>query len=314
MRRSSLGSLQVSVVGLGCNNFGRALDRSASAAVVATALEAGINVFDVADNYGEGKAESYLGAALGEHSDQVVITTKFGMPVPGVSEGGARPDYLRSALERSLGQLGRDHIDLYLLHRPDPEVPVEDVLAELNRQVDAGKVREIGCSNFDSVQLGEAMAAPGPEGTRPFLANQVEYSLLHRHPETEGLADLCEREGVALLPFYPLASGLLTGKARPGQIPEGRLQMERYQRFLTAENYAIVESLREFSAERGVTMVQVAIGWLLAQATVPFVAAGATRPEQVVANAAAAEWQPSSDDLRLLDQLTRPGSGRGGGS
>jgi aryl-alcohol dehydrogenase-like predicted oxidoreductase len=307
VRTARLGSLEVSVVGLGCNNFGRALDQAGARDVVHAALEAGINVFDSSDNYGEGRSESYLAAALGEHRDRVVIATKFGMPISGIPDsGGAQPGYIRKAIERSLDQLGTDYIDLYQLHRPDPEVPIEDTLVELNALVDEGKVREIACSNLDAEQLSESAGVARTQGLRPFLANQIQYSLLHRAPESDGSVDLCEREQIALLPYYPLASGMLTGKARLGQPIEGRLQMERYQGFLTESNFEVVEGLRGFASERGISMVQVALGWLLAQPTVPFVTAGATKPDQVNANVAAADWIPSTEDLEELDRITDP--------
>jgi len=307
MRTGRLGSLEVSVIGLGCNNFGRALDRAASRVAVDAALDAGINIFDASDNYGEGRAESYLGAALGDRRHQVVIATKFGMPVSGIPDsGGARPDYIRRAIDRSLGELGTDYIDLYQLHRPDPEVPIEDTLIELDALVEQGKVREVACSNLEADQLSEAAAVAREKGLRSFLANQVEYSLLHRTPETNGLVEVCEREQVALLPYYPLASGMLTGKARRGQPLEGRLQMDRYQGYLTDSNFDIVEALRAFASERGVTIVQVALGWLLAQPTVPFVTAGATKPDQIKANVAAADWTPSDADVAELNQITDP--------
>lgn len=307
MRTARLGSLEVSVVGLGCNNFGRALDQAGARAVVDQALDAGITVFDTSDNYGDGQSESFLRAALGNRRDQVVIATKFGMPVSGVPDsGGAAPGYMRRAVERSLDQLGTDYIDLYQLHRPDPEVPIGDTIAEMNALVDEGKVREVGCSNLDAEQLSESAEIARTHGLRPFLANQIQYSLLHRAPELDGSIEVCERDNVALLPYYPLASGMLTGKARRGQPIEGRLQMERYQGFLTDSNFEVVEALRGFAAEREVTMVQVALGWLLAQTTVPFVTAGATKPEQVTANAAAATWSPSAGDLAALGEITRP--------
>jgi aryl-alcohol dehydrogenase-like predicted oxidoreductase len=300
-----LGSLEVSVVGLGCNNFGRVLDQPGSAVVVDAALAAGINVFDVSDNYGEGRAESYLGAALGSHRDEVVIATKFGMAVAGTSDsGGARPEYIRRAIDRSLNQLGTDYIDLYQLHRLDPAVPIEDVLGELDGLVRQGKVREIACSNLDAEQLRAAVVAARERNLIPFLADQVEYSLIARSAERDGLIEVCRTEGIALLPYYPLASGMLTGKAHRDQPLEGRLQMERYKGFLTDANFDVVESLRTYAGQRGLTMVQVALGWLLAQPVVPFVTPGATRPDQVLDNVAGADWTPSREDLMELDRLT----------
>jgi aryl-alcohol dehydrogenase-like predicted oxidoreductase len=304
MKTSWIGDLEVSVIGLGCNNFGRALDKSGSAAVVEAALEVGINHFDTASNYGEGQSESFLGAALGGRRDDVVVATKVGVPIPGwEGSGGAAPDYVRQVLERSLGELGTDYVDVYMVHFPDPKTPIEDTLAVMSAMVDEGKVRQIGCSNFDPAQLTEALAVSAERGWPPFVCDQVEYSMLRREPEKNGLADLCLREGVALLPYYPLANGLLTGKTKRGREPQGRLKMDRYQEYLTDENFDVAEAVDGFATERGLSMVQVALGWLLAQEAVPAVTAGATSPEQVRSNAQAADWEPSSEDLEALNTI-----------
>jgi aryl-alcohol dehydrogenase-like predicted oxidoreductase len=304
MRTTHIGSLEVSVIGLGCNNFGRALDARQSAAVVQAALEAGINHFDTASNYGEGQSESFLGAALGDRRDEVVIATKVGVAIPGwEGSGGASPTYIRQVLERSLTALGTDHVDVYMIHFPDPKTPIEDTLEVLADLVEEGKAREIGCSNFEPTQLTEALEVSKANRWPAFVCDQVHYSMVHREPETNGLAELCVETGVALLPYYPLASGLLTGKTRRGAEPEGRLKMDRYQEFLTEENFDRVEGLERFATERGVTMVQVALGWLLAQNPVPAVTAGATSPEQVTANAAAADWEPTAEDMATLSAL-----------
>lgn len=305
MRTAQIGTLEVSVVGLGCNNFGRALDERGSAEVVHAALETGVNFFDTSSNYGEGRSERYLGMALGSRRTEAVIITKFGMPVSGVPDsGGARPEYIRRAVERSLSELGTDYIDLYMLHRPDPVTPIDDTLAELNRLVEAGTVREIGCSNFDADQLAEALEFTRQSNGRGFIANQIEYSLLHRDPELNGAKSLSASSEVALLPYYPLANGLLTGKLRRGEEPQGRLGMDRYQDYLSARNFDVVDQLRVFAEERELAMVQVAIGWLLAQSEIPSVTPGATRIEQVLANVAAADWEPTPDDLAILDSIT----------
>lgn len=304
MRTTHIGNLEVSVIGLGCNNFGRALDAEQSAKVVQASLDAGITFFDTASNYGEGKSESFLGAALGSHRDEVVIGTKFGVPVPGWPDsGGARPDYVRRAFERSISELGIGHIDLYQVHFPDPMTPIADTLGTMNELVKEGNVREIGCSNFDPAQLTEAVGVSRQKSLAAFVSDQVQYSMVHREPEANGLTQTCLDAGVALIPFYPLASGLLTGKTRRGEPPKGRLQMERYRNFLTDENFDLVEALEVFAKEREVTMVQVALGWLLAQEAVPMVTVGATSPEQVAANALAAEWSPTDDDLAALGAL-----------
>lgn len=304
MRTSWIGDLEVSVVGLGCNNFGRALDKAGSAAVVAAALEVGISHFDTASNYGEGQSEEFLGAALGGSRDDVVIATKVGVPIPGwEGSGGAAPDYVRQVLERSLTELGTDYVDIYMVHFPDPKIPIEDTLAVMNVMVDEGKVRQIGCSNFDPAQLTEALAVSAEKGWPPFVCDQVQYSMVHREPEENGLAELCAESGVALLPYYPLASGLLTGKTRRGGEPQGRLKMDRYQEYLTDDNFDVAEAVERFAVERELSMVQVALGWLLSREAVPAVTAGATSPEQVRANAAAADWEPTPDDLSALQEL-----------
>ena len=304
MRTSWIGDLEVSVVGLGCNNFGRSLDQDGSAAVVEAALEVGITHFDTASNYGEGQSESFLGEALGGRRDDVVIATKVGVPIPGwEGSGGAAPDYVRQVLERSLTELGTDFVDIYMVHFPDPKTPIEDTLAVMSAMVDEGKVRQIGCSNFDPAQLTEALAVSAEHGWPPFVCDQVEYSMIHRDPEENGLAALCLESGVALLPYYPLANGLLTGKTRRGGEPQGRLKMDRYQEYLTDENFDLVEAMEKFAGERGLSMVQVALGWLLSHEAVPAVTAGATKPEQVRANAEAADWEPSPDDLAALQAL-----------
>jgi aryl-alcohol dehydrogenase-like predicted oxidoreductase len=234
----------------------------------------------------------------------VVIATKFGVPVPGwEGSGGARPSYVRQAFERSLTELGTDYIDLFMVHFPDPETPIEDTLEVMSELVAQGKAREIGCSNFDPAQLSEALAVSAGTGHTAFVCDQVQYSMVHRQPEANGLTDLCLETGVALLPYYPLASGLLTGKTRRGEPPKGRLQMDRYQEFLTEENFDLVDRLDVYATERGLSMVQVALGWLLAQPAVPSVSAGATSPEQVASNARGAEWAPTPQDLADLQGL-----------
>jgi aryl-alcohol dehydrogenase-like predicted oxidoreductase len=304
MRTAWIGDLEVSVVGLGCNNFGRALDKAGSAAVVEAAIEVGINHFDTASNYGEGQSESFLGAALGGRRDDMIIATKVGVPIPGwEGSGGAAPDYVREVLERSLTELDTEFVDIYMVHFPDPNTPIEDTLAVMSAMVDEGKVRQIGCSNFDPDQLTEALAISAERGWPPFVCDQVQYSMLHRDPEVNGLAGLCLEEGVALLPYYPLANGLLTGKTKRGGEPQGRLRMDRYQEYLTDENFDVVEAVEAFASERDVSMVQVALGWLLAQEAVPAVTAGATSPDQVRANAKAADWKPSVEDLAALEDL-----------
>ena len=304
MRTGQIGSLTVSAVGLGCNNFGRALDQSGTNAVVNAALDAGMNYFDTASNYGEGQSELMLGKALGARRSDVVVATKFGMPIAGVDgSGGANPVVIRSTVERSLSQLNTDRIDLLQLHVPDPRTPIAETLGCLGELVSEGKAIEIGCSQFGAVEMAEAFEASNADGLPRFVSNQIEYSLVNRDVEANGLVPLAELEDVALLPFYPLASGLLTGKKRKGLPSEGRLNMDRYQRFLTDENYDLVERLRLLADSRGVTMATAALSWLLSRSTVPSVTPGATSPDQVKLNAEAAMWQPSAGDLSELATL-----------
>ena len=298
-----IGSLEVSVVGLGCNNFGRRLDSGATLAVVDATLDAGINFFDTADVYGGTKSEEFLGRALGQHRDEVVIATKFGAQLD-EQRKGASPEYVEQAVEDSLRRLRTDRIDLYQLHRPDPEVPIEDTLGALDELVRAGKVREIGCSNFSAEQLRAAEEAATLAGGARFVSVQNEYSLLHREPEREVLTE-CERLGIAFIPYFPLASGLLTGKYRQGQpAPEGsRLQSKRGERLLTDRNLPVVEKLIEFSESRGHTILELAFSWLLERPAVASVIAGATSSEQARSNAAAAGWRLSDEELAEIDSI-----------
>jgi aryl-alcohol dehydrogenase-like predicted oxidoreductase len=291
-----IGSLEVSVVGLGCNNFGRRLDSDATSTVVDAALDAGITFFDTADVYGDTQSEEYLGRGLGRRRDEVVVATKFGSAVD-EQRKGARPEYVRRAVEDSLRRLGTDRIDLYQLHRPDPQVPIEDTLGALDELVKAGKVREIGCSNFSVNQLREAEEATR-DGAARFVSVQNEYSLLQREPESDVLPE-CQRLGIAFIPYFPLANGLLTGKYRQGEhAPAGsRLQSGRGASLLTERNLTIVEELIEFAESRGHTILDLAFSWLLTQPAVASVIAGATSPEQVRSNAAAGSWKLNNAEL-----------------
>jgi aryl-alcohol dehydrogenase-like predicted oxidoreductase len=306
MEQRYIGSVAVSLVGLGCNNFGWRIDADASAAVVQAALESGIRFFDTADVYGNTESELFLGRALKGRRDQVVIATKFGHPVAD-QRGGAHPDYVREAAEASLRRLDTDHIDLYQLHRPDPGVPIADTLGALDDLVRAGKVRRIGCSNFSAEQLREAQQALRPGAAR-FVSLQNQYSLLHREPELEVLPE-CRREEIAFIPYYPLASGLLTGKYRKGQPPPEGSRLEtsgRYGDLLSEENLDIVEALVEFAREREHTLLELAFSWLAAQYPVASIIAGATKPEQVRANARSIEWKLTSEDLAQIDSIAPP--------
>ena len=297
-----IGSLEVSVVGLGCNNFGRRLGPDATSAVVDAALNAGITFFDTANVYGGTKSEEYLGRALGRRRDGVVVATKFGSAVDDRRKG-ASPEYVRQAVEDSLRRLGTDRIDLYQLHRPDPEVPIEDTLGALDELVRDGKVREIGCSNFSADQLREAEAATR-EGDARFVSVQNEYSLLHREPEHDVLPE-CERAGFAFIPYFPLANGLLTGKYRRGEsIPAGsRLDSGRGDSLLTEHNLEVAENLIGFPEGRAHTILELAFSWLLTRPAVASVIAGATSPEQVRSNAGAAGWKLTDAELAEVDSI-----------
>ncbi|MBQ1040477.1 aldo/keto reductase [Micromonospora sp. C81] len=307
-RRLGDSGLVVSVVGIGCNNFGRKLDLDGTRAVVDAALDAGINLFDTADIYGEpqGGSEELLGQALKGRRDDVVVATKFGMDMNGLNgpDFGARGSrrYIARAVEASLRRLGTDHIDLYQMHEPDPGTPIDETLAALDDLVRDGKVRYLGNSNFAGWQIADADWVASSNGRARFISAQNHYSLLERSVETE-VIPACERFGLGMLPFFPLANGLLTGKyKRSGQPPAGsRLSGGgRYAERLAAADWDTIEAIEAYAAERGLTMLQVAIGGLAAQPAVTSVIAGATTPEQVVANAAAGTWEPSDEDLTAL--------------
>lgn len=298
-----IGSLSVSAVGLGCNNFGWHIDEAASREVVRAALDAGITHFDTSNSYGDGRSEEILGRALADRRDEVVIATKFG------SREGAAPGQVRESCEASLRRLGTDTIDLYYLHKPDPETPIADTLGALDDLVQAGKVREVACSNLSPDQLREADGA-ARDGAR-FAALQNEYSLLHRAPERGTLA-ACKALGLAFVPYFPLKSGLLTGKYRKGDAapPGSRLSGQEGSHFkdyrdrvLTDENLDLVEALIGFAEARGHTILDLAFSWLLARPAVASVIAGATKPEQVRANAKAAGWQLTGADLTEVNEI-----------
>jgi len=299
-----IGSLTVSVVGVGCNNFGMTIDERRSAEVVHAALDAGINFFDTADMYGGTKSEEFLGKALKGRRDHAIVATKFGMRVDAGRPGGATPDYLRQAVEGSLKRLGTDRIDLYQLHTPDPMVPIAETLGALDDLVTAGKVREIGCSNFSGELLRAAHGAVKPGAAR-FVSVQNQYSLLHREPEAEVLP-ACEELGFAFLPYFPLANGLLTGKYEKGVAPPHgtRMTMSWAAAGLTERNFRIVDALGVIAQRNGRTVLELAMSWLLRYPVVASVIAGATKPEQVRANAAAAGWQISNADLAEIDRVT----------
>ncbi|HEX5740376.1 MAG TPA: aldo/keto reductase [Pilimelia sp.] len=310
-RRLGRSGLVVSVVGVGCNAFGAGLDLDGARAVVDTALEAGITFFDTADLYGDphGSSEELLGAALRGRRDDVVIATKFGMNVGALhgADRGARGArrYVLRAVEGSLRRLGVDHIDLYQMHEPDPQTPVEETLAALDDLVRAGKVRYIGHSNFAAWQLTDAAWTARTRGTTPFVSAQDHYNLLRRDVEAE-LIPACQHHGLGFLPYFPLASGLLTGKYRRYEPPPpgSRLARPRYAARFAAAPWDVIEELEKYAQARDLTLLDVAIGWLAAQPTVTSVIAGATTPEQVRANVAAGAWVPTAEDLAALDDVT----------
>lgn len=298
----SIGSLEVSVIGLGTNNFGFSMEEHEVPAVLDAALEAGINFIDTADSYAT--SEERIGKLLGPRRDEIVLATKFASPVDG-GTGGARPEYIRSAVERSLRLLQTDRIDLYQIHRPDPDTPIADTLAALDELVQAGKVREIGCSNFSAAQLVEAHAAVA-DGAARFVSVQNHYNLLRRDDEATVLP-ACERLAIAYIPYFPLASGLLTGKyARNAPLPEGtriaRWAHDRRERELNEATFDRIDRLTAWASERGHSLLDLAFAWLLAKPMVASVIAGATKVSQVQANAGVT-WRLTPEEVAGVDAL-----------
>jgi len=305
MEKRALGSLQVSVVGVGCNNFGSRLDQAGTDDVVNAAIESGINFFDTADIYGATQSEVMLGRALGARRADVIVATKFGMPIDD-DHVGAKPAYVHAACEDSLRRLGTDYIDLYQLHFPDDTVPIADTLGALHELVAAGKVREIGCSNLTAAQLREARAAAG-DGPA-FVSVQNQYSLLYREPEEDGVLDACDELGLGFLPFYPLANGLLTGKVRPGApIPSGsrlaKMPAERSAHWLSPEFQGRVGALLNYGDEVVLPLLTMAFSWLLSHPEVSSVIAGASNADQVRSNATSV-MALSADVIAMLNVLT----------
>jgi aryl-alcohol dehydrogenase-like predicted oxidoreductase len=300
MRTRKLGNsgLQVSVVGLGCNNFGGRIDEQGTKAVVEAALDAGITLFDTADSYGGGGgSETFLGRIFAGRRDQVVLATKFGHDLGGGETARGSRTYIRKAIEGSLSRLQTDRIDLYQYHRPDGVTPIEETLGALDELVKEGKVRAIGSSNFTASMIEEARAVAEAAGLTPFVSEQSQYSWLRRDAEGE-LLPACERLGIGFIPYFPLASGLLTGKYRRGEpAPEGT---RLHGRQIDDADYERIERLEAFGRERGASLLEVAIGGLAAMPGVTSVIAGATRPEQVRANAEAGKWVPSAEELTAL--------------
>lgn len=301
--------LRVSLVGLGCNNFGVRLDLDGTRKVVDKTLELGVTLFDTADIYGnQGGSETFLGELLGARRKQIVLATKFGKPMDkeGKLRGGA-PHYVKSALDASLKRLKTDWIDLYQMHETDPNTPIEDTLGTLEELKTAGKIRFYGCSNFPAAQLRQGQDAAKKLGLSGFVSFQDEYSLLNRAIEKD-LIPAASLYPMSLLPFYPLASGLLTGKYnRDGALPSGtRLanNPRSAEKLLTEKNWRKVEALKAFCESRDRSLLELAISWLACRRPVASVIAGATKPEQISANVAAADWKLSNDDMAELDRIT----------
>ncbi len=291
--------LQVSTVGLGANNFGRRIDLQATRAVVDAALQEGVTFLDTADIYGASKSEEFLGEVLGARRDRVVLATKFGMDMgDGRGPRGSR-EYILHAVEGSLRRLRTEVIDVYWYHRPDGETPILETLQTLDELVRAGKVRALGASNFSAAQIEEADAVAREHALTRFEAIQNEYSLLVRDAERDVLP-ACERLGISFVPYFPLASGLLTGKYRRGAGGPPGSRLSGRGEIAGDEQFDAIERLERYASERGITLTDVAIGALLARSVVCSVIAGATKPEQVAANAAAGRWRPSDADRSAL--------------
>ena len=308
-RRLGQSTLEVSVIGLGGNNFGGRIDFNAAERVVHRAIELGINLIDTADSYGNrGGSEKALGRILGEKRKRIVLASKFGMPMDDSGRlGGASRAYVMRAAEASLKRLNTEWIDLYQLHEPDPRTPIEETLRALDDLVRQGKVRFIGCSNLSAEQLNEAQAVARRRGLAAFVSAQDEYSLLVRDVERE-LIPALKAHGMGLLPYFPLASGLLTGKyRRAAALPPGSRLAKNAglaARFINERNWRVSGELAAFAARRGHSMLELAFGWLLREPDVASVIAGATAPEQIEQNVRAAGWTLSADDLAEIDRIT----------
>ncbi len=311
MQKRKLGTAgpEVSVVGLGTNNFGGRIDLEASRLVVKKALDLGVTLIDTADSYGnKGGSEEVLGKILGSRRKDIVLATKFGLPMDdaGALRGASRR-YIMQAVEASLRRLQTEWIDLYQLHRPDPQTPIEETLRALDDLVKSGKVRFIGCSNLSAAQLEEALAVAQRHGLASFVSCQDEYSLLERNLEKDRVA-VMRKHGLGLLPFFPLASGLLTGKYKSGApLPPGS-RLAKNPRFadglLNARNWRIVDALADFAAKRGHTLLELAMSWLASRPFIASIIAGATKPEQVEQNIAAVGWALTPADLAEIDRIT----------
>ncbi len=307
-RTLGTSSLRVSLAGIGCNNFGMWIDKEQSRVVIHKALDLGITLFDTADAYGKrGGSETIMGEILGARRKDIVLATKFGLPMDEAGKlKGASRAYVMSAVEASLKRLKTDWIDLYQLHRPDPDTPIEETLRALDDLVRAGKVRAIGCSNLSAEQIDEAQAASKSRGLAHFVSAQDEYSLVVRGVETS-VIPAAKKHGMGFLPFFPLASGLLTGKYKRGEKPvgtrlEGRQDMR--ERFLSDRNFTIVEQLEQFAKSKNRSMLELAFSWLAARPQVSSVIAGATKPEQLEQNVKALNWKLTPDEIAEIDRIS----------
>jgi aryl-alcohol dehydrogenase-like predicted oxidoreductase len=309
MEKRKIGNLEVSLAGLGTNNFGRRLDAARTGDVVLAALNAGVTLFDTADIYGDGKSEEYLGRALGSRRGDAIIASKFGYDAVRQAPG-TQAEWGPRALEASLRRLGTDYIDLYYYHKPDPTTPVAETLELMNRMLEQGTVREIACSNFTAAQLDEAATAAAERGLRGFAAVENEFSLLEREPE-RGVLAACKRLGLSFVPYFPLASGLLTGKYRRGRSTPSGTRLggggRPAEEVVPAEKLAVVERLAEYAEAHGHTLLELAMSWLAAHDSVASVIAGATSPEQMRANASAVgAWPLTNEDLAEVDAVLEP--------
>jgi len=300
METRKIGSLEVSVLGLGCNNFGRRVDEAGTQRVVDAAIDAGVTLFDTADIYGGTLSETFLGRILRGRRDRIVLATKFGMDVA-PDKTGAAPAYIRQALRDSLERLQTDHIDLYQLHQPDPTVPIADTLATLDELVRDGLVREIGCSNFSAEQQTEAANAVA-DGAARFVSVQNELSLLETGDLVDGLAGATAL-GLAYIPFYPLASGVLTGKYRRGEKPAAGTRLAAYNETPSDDEFDRVDALNAFAARKDRSLLELAIGWLASLDPVASVITGATKSEQIQSNAEASTWRLTGEELAEVAEL-----------
>jgi aryl-alcohol dehydrogenase-like predicted oxidoreductase len=311
LQRRTLGSsgIEVPVVGIGCNNFGGRLDEQRSERVILAALDEGVGFFDTADIYGNGRSEEIIGRALGDRRDDAVIATKFGGRMGADDRSGGSRRWITQAIEDSLRRLRTDHVDLYQHHFFDAATPLEETLGGLNDLVSAGKVRAIGCSNYDGAQIETAHAVAEERGWASYVTAQNQYSLLDREEVETSITPVCRRLGIGILPYFPLANGLLTGKYRRGDKPPAGTRLggnaTRADELLTDANFDVVERLQRFAEQRGIELIDVAIGGLAAMPRVVSVIAGATSPEQVAANARAGRWTPAPEDIEEIDRITR---------